>query len=193
MSGKVVLVTGLLLCYTGSMKPKRLSRTVIYENPWVNLYVDKVQFPGGRIIEQHHLLDFEKEGVAVLVENAQGQLLLIHAYRYTTDTIEWEIPAGGLEKGESILETARREVYEESGYETTHHQLIYTYYPMNGISNKVFHVVRCQATAKTGDFDRNEVKEFKWASKQEIQGMISHKLIKDGFSLTALLLYFFNP
>ena len=27
------------------MKPKRLSRTVIYENPWVNLYVDKGKVP----------------------------------------------------------------------------------------------------------------------------------------------------
>jgi ADP-ribose pyrophosphatase len=171
------------------MKPKRLSRTVIYENPWVNLYVDKVQFPDGRIIEKHHLLDFEKEAVAVLVENPQSQILLVHAYRYTTDTIEWEIPAGVVEDGESILEAAEREVWEESGYETTNRELIYTYYPMNGISNQVFHIVRCQATEKTGDFDRNEVKEFKWVSRQEAQEMVKNKLVKDGFSLTALLLY----
>ena len=171
------------------MKPKRLSRTVIYENPWVNLYVDKVQFPDGRIIEKHHLLDFEKEAVAVLVENAQSQILLVHAYRYTTDTIEWEIPAGVVEDGESILEAAEREVCEESGYETINHELIYTYYPMNGISNQVFHIVRCQAAEKTGDFDRNEVKEFKWVSRQEIQEMVKDKLVKDGFSLAALLLY----
>ena len=171
------------------MKPKRLSRTVVYENPWVNLYVDKVQFPDGRIVEKHHLLDFEKEAVAVLVENAQSQILLVHVYRYTTDTIEWEVPAGGVDSGESILEAARREAREESGYETTHHKLIYTYYPMNGISNKVFHIVHCQAADKTGDFDRNEVKEFKWVSREEIQAMVEDKQMRDGFSLTALLLY----
>jgi hypothetical protein len=38
-----------------SMFPKRLSRTVVYENPWVNLYVDKVIFPDGRLIEKHHI------------------------------------------------------------------------------------------------------------------------------------------
>jgi len=53
----------------------------------------------------------------------------------------------------------------------------------------VFHIVRCQATKKTGDFDRNEVKEFKWISRQEAQKMVKNKLAKDGFSLTALLLY----
>lgn len=172
------------------MKPKRLARTIVYENPWVNLYIDRVQFPGGRIIDQHHLLDFEKEAVAVVVENAQKEILLVHAYRYPTDTIEWEIPAGSVETGETILETARREVWEESGYETTRHALIYSYYPMNGISNKVFHIVRCQATRKTGDFDRNEVRTFKWLARPEIMAMIRQQRLKDGFSLTALLLHF---
>jgi ADP-ribose pyrophosphatase len=171
------------------MKPKRLSRTIIYENPWVNLYVDRVQFPGGRVVERHHLLDFEKQAVAVLVENDQGQILLVHVYRYTTDTIEWEVPAGLIEEGESILEAAKREVREESGYETTGHEWVYTFYPMNGISNKVFHVARCRATRGTGDFDRNEVKEFKWVSRQAIRKMIEDRSMKDGYSLTALLLY----
>jgi ADP-ribose pyrophosphatase len=171
------------------MKPERLARTVIYENPWVNLYVDKVRFPDGRIIEEHHLLDFEKEAVAALVENAEGEILMVHVYRYTTDTIEWEIPAGTLEEGESILEAARREVLEESGYETTSHELIYTYYPINGISNKVFHIARCQATRSTGTFDKNEVRAFRWVSRQEIQTMIKNRSVRDGFSLPALLLY----
>ena len=171
------------------MKPKRLSRMTIYENPWVNLYIDKVQFPGGRIIDKHHILEFEKDGVAALVINPQGEILLIRAYRYTTDSIEWEIPAGSAEKGEEILETAAREIWEESGYETTDHKLVYTYYPINGISNQIFHIVHCQATQKTGDFDQNEVNSIKWVSKKEVEEMIGRKLIRDGFSLTALLLY----
>ncbi len=174
------------------MKPKRLSRTVIYENPWVNLYVDRVRFPSGQIIDKHHLLDFEKEAVAVLVENAQAELLLVHAYRYPTDTIEWEIPAGGIEPGEAILETAKREVYEESGYETINQELIYSYHPMNGMSNKLFHIARSRATEKTGDFDKTEVKAIKWVSKEAVREMIREKQIKDGYSLTALLLYFFE-
>lgn len=171
------------------MKPKRLSRTVIYENPWVNLYVDKVQFPGGRIVEKHHILEFEKEAVAVVVENAQGQILLVHVYRYTTDSLEWEVPAGIVEPGESIIEAAKREVLEESGYETGDHELVYTYYPMNGISNKVFHIVHGRAERGTGVFDRNEVKEFKWVSTPEIRGLINGRLVKDGYTLTALLLH----
>ena len=171
------------------MKPKRLSRTTIYENPWVNLYVDKVQFPGGRVIEQHHVLEFEKEAVAVLVENDQGQVLLVHVYRYTTGSIEWELPAGIIEPGESILEAAEREVLEESGYETRDQEWIYTFYPMNGIANKVFHVARSRATQGTGVFDQNEVQAYKWVSREEIRQMIADRSLKDGYTLTALLLY----
>jgi ADP-ribose pyrophosphatase len=171
------------------MKPRRLARTVIYEHPWVNLYVDRVQFPAGRIVEKHHVLDFDWPAVAALVENAEGEVLLVHVYRYTTDSIEWGVPAGRVEEGESILQAAEREAREESGYETSGHELAYTYYPMNGISNKVFHIVRCQAVRKTGDFDQNEVKELRWASKEEIEEMLAEKVVRDGLSLTALLLY----
>jgi hypothetical protein len=41
----------------------------LYENNWVNLYIDRVEFPNGYIIEQHHLLDFDHEAVMALVEN----------------------------------------------------------------------------------------------------------------------------
>jgi len=171
-------------------QPERLARRVIYENPWVNLYVDKVRFPNGRVIEKHHVLDFEKEAVAALVENDRDEILLIQAYRYTTGSVEWEIPAGGVDSGEAIIEAAKRETLEETGYRMTDCDLIYTYNPMNGISNKTFHIVKAKATTHKGDFDRNEVKAVKWLSRSEIRKMIADKAIRDGFTLTALLLHF---
>jgi len=170
-------------------KPKRLARTVIYENPWVNLYVDKVAFPDGRIIEQHHILEFDKQAVAVLVENEQGDLLFVEAYRYPTDSIEWEIPAGGIDSNEAILETTQREVLEETGYASVKHKLVYTFNPLNGISNKVFYIVRCQATTQNGVFDQNEVRSYRWFSRQEIEQMLRDQVIHDGFTLVGLLFY----
>jgi hypothetical protein len=52
--------------YQKLMIPERLARKVVYQSEWVNLYVDKVQFPSGRIIEHHHLLDFEYPAVTVI-------------------------------------------------------------------------------------------------------------------------------
>ena len=171
------------------MKPVRLNRRVIYEHPRVSLYVDKVRFPQGLVVEEHHVLSFELPSVAVLVEDVDDEILLVHAYRYVTDSIEWGVPAGGVERGESLLEAAAREVREESGYQTTDHELIYSYYPMNGISDKVFDVVHCRSGRPTGCFDGNEVQDLRWASRRQLQQMIDQGEVKDGFSLTALLIH----
>ncbi len=171
------------------MPAKLLARKAIYKSPWVNLYVDRVRNPDGSVIEKYHALDFEKDGVAALVENAKKEILLIRPYRYLTRSVAWEVPAGRREKGESVITAARREVFEETGYQTTRAKRIYSYHPIIGISNLAAHVVFCRAGKNTGHFDRNEVREFRWFSRNEVQRMIQRKLIRDGFALTTLLLY----
>ncbi len=171
------------------MIPKQLSRTTVYESVWINLYIDKVKFPDGRLIDKHHYLDFPKTSVAALVENDKTELLLIQAYRYTTGSIEWEIPAGWCESTETIIETAQREVLEETGYQTERHSLLYKFNPMIGISNAIHHIVYCRAAQQVTDFDRNEVNSTHWVSIPEVRTMIKEKRIYDGLSLMAILIY----
>ena len=170
-------------------KPKRLSREVIYKSDWVNVYADKVKFPAGRVIDRHHMIEFANEAVGVIVENSRRELLFVHAYRYTLDTVEWEIVTGGIDTGESIYEAAKREVFEESGYLTHDHRLVYSFNPTNGISDQTFHIVTCRAGSSSSEFDRNEIKETKWFSRNDVGQMINSKNIRDGFTLPAMLLY----
>ena len=171
------------------MKPERLSRNTVYESPWVNLYLDKVKFPNGLVIEKYHLLDFPRAAVTMIVENDLGSVVFARICRYPTGLTEWELPAGGVEIGETEIEAAKREVLEETGYTSEDHQLIYSYYPMNGSANKLFHVVHCKAIERVQEFDPNEVSETRWFAKDEVKQMIKDKEITDGFTLTALLLW----
>lgn len=169
------------------MKPERLSRITIYQSPWVNLYLDEVKFPNGVVIEKFHLLDFPHASVIAVVENDLGNIVFVRICRYSSGLTEWELPAGGIETGETIIDAAKREILEETGYSSDNHQLIYSYYPMN--ANKLFHVVFCQAGDKTQDFDTNEVSAIRWFTREEIQQIVKDKAITDGFTLTALLLW----
>lgn len=168
----------------------RLARKTIYENPWVNLYTDTVEFPGGRIIDEHHIIEYDRAAVAAIVENEAGQILMVEAYRYPIDSIEREIPAGGIDEGESVLEAAKREVFEETGYESRDHELLYTFHPFNGSSNAIFHLARCRATTLTGEFDPNEVRSVRWFDRDEIMQMIRDKTMRDGYTLTGVLYHF---
>lgn len=170
-------------------KPRRLSRRVIYRHDWLELYVDKVVYPAGRRVD-HHVVHFKTDSAAAIIEDRRGRILLIRSYRYIPGSIEWELPAGRLEKGESLLQGARREALEETGWETAAHRRIYTFQPVNGLSNKVFHVVLCRAVRDTGRFDRNEVAGVRWFTRAALERMIRRNEIRDGFALTALLLFF---
>ncbi len=52
-------------------------------------------------------------GAAVLISDTQGRLLL----GQRSDNHQWGIPGGGMEPGETVEETARREALEETGLE----------------------------------------------------------------------------
>ena len=171
------------------MKPERLARVPVLESRWVNLYLDTLRFPDGRVIEGYHVVTYDHQAVAALVENEAGDLLFVQLYRYTSDTVQWEVPAGGIESEESVLEAARREVLEETGWDSRDHTLLYTYYPSNGSTDQVFHVVRCRATALVGEFDRREIDAVRWIPRAEVRQMIREQTIRDGLSLTALLLH----
>ena len=88
------------------MRPKRLSRDTLYTSDWLDLHRDRVELPSGTILEQYHVLDFPRECVAAVVENADGDILLIRIHRYPGDREHWEIPAGRIEDDDDILGAA---------------------------------------------------------------------------------------
>ena len=173
------------------MLPKRLDRKPIYESQWINLYIDKVLMPSGKIIEKYHQLDYPKESIAVLLLNAKKEICFIKSLRYTTQKIEWELPAGGIEKGEDILKATDREVIEETGLKTKALKLVHSYNPSNGMTNQIVHIVFGKVEDnKQDDFDTDEVKEIHWLSSDAVKELIKRNEIADGISLLPLLLYF---
>jgi predicted NUDIX family NTP pyrophosphohydrolase len=56
------------------------------------------------------------DGVFVLALTPKNEVILVRQYRPAIDAWTFEMPAGGVEKSQSPLEAARRELWEEAGY-----------------------------------------------------------------------------
>jgi len=173
------------------MIPKKLSREVIYESEWLSLYADRVQFSDGYILDKYHFAHFDFDSVGIVVLNNNTEVLLIKSNRYLTQSEEWEIPAGRVDKGESLWDAAVRETLEETGYTISEPNLVYKYNPSIGSSDQVFAIFKAVAIEKEEDFDKNEVAEIAWVSRDRIMEMLKQNDIRCGFSLTGLMLVLF--
>jgi len=171
------------------LRPERLTRETIYACPWFTLYGDRVRFPGGRIAERYHVFDMAHEAAGAVIEDDSGRVLLVRSYRYPIDAVQWEVPAGSLEDGESPEEAALREAREESGHECAEPQLLYSYRPLCGLTTSTFHIVRARATGAVGEYDESEVAGWRWFTRAEVEALLAAGELCDGFSLVALLLW----
>lgn len=167
--------------------PERLDRTVIYESEWVSLYRDRVKMPDGSVIPAYHKIHYPHESVSVVIVNEKEEILMIRSKRYITSRLEWEVPAGRIEDGESPEEAARRECAEETGCTLKELTWLCCHNPGNGMSDLKMHVFIAKAAAETMEFDENEVYAKRWFSKAEILELLKENGTQCGVSMLALL------
>jgi 8-oxo-dGTP pyrophosphatase MutT (NUDIX family) len=171
------------------MIPERLRRDVLYESRWVGLWRDRVRTASGKVLEEMHVVHVEEHGVAAVVEDAAGRIVMVRVPRYATGTADWEVPQGRAAVGEAPEDAAARETREEAGWTSSGPERLHTFHPLPGLSDHVMHVVRLRAGEPAGDFDRDEVEEVRWFTRDEIRALVARRGLADGFTLLALFLH----
>jgi len=91
-----------------------LSQQALYDNKWIGLTEYQVINPGGGkgIYGKVH---FKNLAIGILPLDTAGNIWLVGQYRFTLDQYSWEIPEGGGEMGVPAVESAQRELLEETG------------------------------------------------------------------------------
>jgi len=95
---------------------KTLTSDVVYENNWVSIRHEEVLTPAGTP-GIYGVVSFKNKAVAVVPIDAEGNIYLVGQYRYPLEEYSWEVPEGGSPLGIDPLESARRELKEETGLE----------------------------------------------------------------------------
>ncbi len=159
----------------------------LYRSDWLDLKLVDVELPSGARFE-HHVVRSPRAAAAAVVRYPGRGVLLIYRHRFITDSWGWEVPAGGVDRGETPEQAARRETIEEAGWEPRPLRLIGSYFPSNGLCDQAFHVFSATSARHVGEpTNHDETERIAWMAEDEVKDMIRRGEIHDGFSLTALL------
>jgi ADP-ribose pyrophosphatase len=155
-----------------------------------NLFtVEKVDlvFPDGRK-RSYDLVDIQN-AVTILPIDDQGDIYLVKQYRIGAEKLLLELPAGKVEAGEDPLETARREVREETGMAAREMIPLGNFYMTPGYANEYMFTFLARGLEHdplTPDAD--EFLNLVRLPIKEVFRMVENKEIEDSKTLAVLML-----
>lgn len=91
-----------------------ISSRHIYSGRIIDVRVDTVRLQNGR--ESTREIVDHAPSICVVPVDADGNVLMVSQYRKPVDQFLLEVPAGGIEAGETPEEATQRELQEEIGY-----------------------------------------------------------------------------
>ena len=113
-----------------------LRTTELYRGPKIGLRVDSVRLADGR--ETTRAVVFHPGAVAIVPLLPDGRVVLIRQYRHATGEALLELPAGTRDQpGEAPLDTAARELLEETGYRAERLVHLSDFYTAPGFCNEL--------------------------------------------------------
>jgi ADP-ribose pyrophosphatase len=151
------------------------------------VYLDEVNLRNGRIGKR--IFVDHPQAAAIVPFVSDHEIIMVRQYRYALKRETLEIPAGKMDKGESPEECIKRELLEETGFNATRINWLYTYAPAIGYSNELIHLyVGRDLEKRETEIDENEISELRILPLEEVIGLIrAHKII-DSKTIIALAL-----
>lgn len=169
---------------------KRQDGVLVYDGKVVKLEVDEVLLPNGgtskREIVRH-------SGGACVVYEEDGKIAFVRQYRYAYGESVIELPAGKLNQGEDPMQTAKRELEEETGVIAEHLTLLHQVYPTPGYTDERLYIYLAKDGKKgKKNLDEDEFLDVVWIPVAQAKEMLKTGEIKDAKTLVGLYRYFLD-
>ena len=166
---------------------KVIDEKKIYENPWIQLtHFDVINPSGGKGI--YGKVHFRSIATGALPLDEELNTYLVGQYRFTIDRYSWEIPEGGGAFGIDPVESAKRELLEETGLVATEWTKLIEMHLSNSVTDEyaVIYLARnlSQHTASPEETEQLQVKKLPF---EEAYQMVERGEITDSMSVAAIL------
>ena len=184
----------------------------VVQDQWIDFRKSAYRYPDGRVFEPFYSYS-RKDYVVIVASDVDGQYLCVRQFRQGIKEVTTEFPAGGVERfdgkeyrgvgsvgaassvgepsaAEELLETAKRELMEETGYESDEWEHLLTVPSNATIADNyatVFRAKNCRLVAGQ-DLDETEVLNIQKYSADEIENMIYNGQFQQSVHVMAWLL-----
>lgn len=159
---------------------KTISKKEIYNGRVVNLSVEEVLLPNGEVSIREIIQ--VKNSVGILALTKDNKVLMVKQYRKAVEQELYEIPAGCIDEGEDALETAKRELLEETGYGNGEITLINDFYASPGTNrstHSIFFAKGVELINENLNLDEDEFLEVCELSIEELDQMFNENKLCD--------------
>jgi 8-oxo-dGTP pyrophosphatase MutT (NUDIX family) len=168
---------------------RRRSRRVAYENAWIRVFHDEVTRPDGAD-GIYGVVHFHGHAVGVVALDEAGRILLVGQFRYTLDRYSWELPEGGVPEPEDLLEGARRELAEETGYAARDWRELVRLHLSNSVTDEsgALYVAEGLVPGEASP-EGTEDLSLRWVTLDEALALIDDGTITDAMTQIGILRY----
>lgn len=165
------------------------TKELLHIDSRLTISVQKVKLPDGRIINDYYHVEFP-HSVITVARTIDDRVVMSKQYLHGYEDVSIVLPAGTTEKGEDPLETAKRELLEETGYASDDWKYLGAMKPHTNYGcGKVhfFHAANAKIVSEPDRVDLEDM-EIVLLHESEIINAIKNKNIISIGTITALSL-----
>ena len=161
----------------------------IFDNPWIEVTEHEVTNPGGGA-SLYGKVHFKNYAIGILALDEDMNTWLVGQWRYPLNEYSWELPMGGGPLHEDKLESAKKELREETGISATHWEEITKIHLSNSVSDEVGYGYLAKGlTFGETEFEETEDLTIKKLPFSAVVEMCMKGEITDSLSVATILKY----
>ena len=168
------------------LSEETISAEEVFKGKLLHIRSDRVRLPSGK--EAVREVVIHPGAVMVIAALDNGKLLFERQYRHPLQRVFIELPAGKIDAGEHALDTARRELREETGYKAKTWRHLATIHPCIGYSDERIEIFLAMGLTYIGhERDHEEFLEMIEMSLADALAAVRDGEITDGKTVAGLL------
>lgn len=159
----------------------------VYDSPWIGLTKHDVTNPNGHP-GTYSVVHFKNLAIGVIVLDEENNTWLVGQWRYPIEQYSWEIPEGGGKRDVDPLDSAKRELLEETGITAKKWEKILEMHLSNSASDEFCIIyLATELTFGKAQPEEDEDLEVMKMPFEEVYRLVNEGKITDSLTVAAVL------